>query len=111
MLAAAFGFTLNMVTVGFIVPPLARLSSKLFNRCAEKIIRIIGIPVKFVCHKATYFYAITQKYISNIAEKRKIRLQNRRKMMYTSTDHKIGKVYPKGGESRNAIKAKVRKIN
>ncbi|MBO6301787.1 MAG: spore cortex biosynthesis protein YabQ [Ruminiclostridium sp.] len=109
--AAAFGFTLNMVTVGLIVPPLARLFGKLFHWFAGKLFGILTIPVNFVCHKATYFYAIIQKYISIFAEKRKIRLQNRRKMMYNNTDHKIGKVYPKGGESRNAIKAKVRKIN
>ena len=108
--AAAFGFAVNMLTLGFAVPPLARAFRRVFGFAADKIAHLLIKPAQKLCAKITYCLGKIRKNISEIAEKRKIHLQMRRQMMYNINDHKIGEVYPEGGENRNAIKAKVRKI-
>ena len=108
--AAAFGFALNMVTLGLAVPPAAKLSGKLFRLIGNMICRIVMVPVNLFCNISTYICSNLQKYVSKIAEKRKTYLKKRREMVYNNLDHKIGEIYTEGGENRNAIKAKVRKI-
>ena len=110
IIASAFGFTLNMITVGFIVPPLARLTGKTAKWIREKILCIFSVPCKFICEKMTYIFNAVKKYMSKITEKSKKRLKNSRQMMYNKNNRKIGELYSEGGEHRNAVKAKVRKI-
>ncbi|MBR5088637.1 MAG: spore cortex biosynthesis protein YabQ [Ruminiclostridium sp.] len=110
VISAAFGFALNMVTAGTIVPPSARLAEKFFAWTGKKMRKLISVPVRFVCDKSTYIAGKMQKYLSEIDEKRKTHLKNRREMMYNIKDNKIGEVYPEGGENRYVIKAKVRKV-
>lgn len=108
--AAAFGFALNMVTLGLPVPVLARVFGKVLRRVWDAVSDMIRIPTEYACKKAIYISAESRKIISKIAEKYQMHLQKRRNVMYNSTNRKIAYVYPKGGENRNAIKAKVRKI-
>lgn len=105
VIAAAFGFAVNTVTLGAAVPPLARL----FGRICRKLGELLEIPLHFICEKSTQFRLFIQKNLSIFAEKVKLHLKKRRQTVYNSIDHKIGKVYAKGGENRNAVKAKVRK--
>lgn len=111
IISAAFGFTLNMITVGFIVPPFARLTGKAVKWICKKILYIISVPYKIICKKLTYISNEIKKYMSKITEIIKKRLKNSRQMMYNNNNRKIGEVYSEGGEHRNAVKAKVRKIS
>ncbi|MBP5605995.1 MAG: spore cortex biosynthesis protein YabQ [Ruminiclostridium sp.] len=110
IISASFGFTLNMLTVGFAVPPLARLTGRAVKWFCKKLGHIISVPYKFACEKATNTFVKVKKYMSNITEKSKKSLKNVRRMMYNNYNRKIGEVYSEGGEHRNAVKAKVRKI-
>ncbi|MBR5090170.1 MAG: spore cortex biosynthesis protein YabQ [Ruminiclostridium sp.] len=106
VVSAAFGFAINMVTLGAAVPVLSRFFGRFCARVAEKA----AVPLKFVCDKSTYLLSFVVKIISDIAKNTEKHLKNRRKLLYNVKDNKIEKVYPKGGENRNAIQAKVRKI-
>ena len=106
IIAAAFGFALNMVTLGMPIPALARLSGRFF----EFVAKTTAKPIRKVCEKATYLAKRMLKNIAETAKKREKHLKIRRKMLYNVKDNKIDEVYPKGGENRNAIQAKVRKI-
>jgi hypothetical protein len=106
VVAAAFGFALNMLTLGAAVPAPARA----FGRMCGWIVKKAAIPTVFVCEKVIYIWRGMLKNISKIAENCEKHLKNRRRMVYNVKDNKIEEVYPKGGENRNAIKAKVRKI-
>lgn len=108
--AAAFGFALNMVSVGMIVPPLARFFGRAAGWILQKLKSILAVPVRFICDKSILYGAKLTKYISKLHEKCKMHLQKHRRLLYNKNNHKIGEVHPKGGENRNAIKAKVRKI-
>ncbi|MBQ3841996.1 MAG: spore cortex biosynthesis protein YabQ [Ruminiclostridium sp.] len=104
--AAALGFAVNMITIGLAVPPLSRL----FGRACRYISAKLMIPICYIRQKSTKMFVEIAKMLSNNAEKLKKYLKNNNKIVYNSSDHKIGKVYPEGGENRNAVKAKVRKI-
>lgn len=106
VVAAAFGFALNMVTLGMPIPALARLSGRFFGFA----VKIVAKPIRKACEKATYYTAHILKNIAEIAKKCEKHLKIRRKMLYNVKDNKIEEVYPKGGENSNAIQAKVRKI-
>ena len=109
VIAAAFGFAVNMVTLGLAVPPLARILGKVTVHIGRAVKAAAAVPVHFICDKSTYLFAKIKKNISKIAEKREMYLQKHRQLMYNKNKHKIGEVYPEGGENRHAIKAKVRK--
>ena len=109
VIAAAFGFAVNMVTIGLAVPPLARILGKVTVRLWHVFKAAAAVPVHFICDKSTYLAAKVKKIISKIAEKRETYLQNHRQLMYNKFNHRMEKVYPEGGENRHAIKAKVRK--
>ena len=106
VVAAAFGFALNMVTIGAPVPLLARLMRRFLTFAAGKVAK----PAKIVCEKITDISARLLKYMAETAKKCEKHLIIRRKMVYNVKDNKIDEVYPKGGENSNAIQAKVRKI-
>ena len=106
VVAAAFGFALNMVTLGAVVPPLSRLFGKICVWTGGKI----AAPVRFLCEKATYLCTGLLDKTSKFAEKSKKYLKNHRRVLYNIEDNKIDEVYPEGGEHRNAVKAKIRKI-
>ncbi|MBQ9384049.1 MAG: spore cortex biosynthesis protein YabQ [Ruminiclostridium sp.] len=111
--AAAVGFAANMLTVGFAVPPLARLFSRLCGalwRLAVKIAGIIAKPVSALCTKVKRLFIAFARKIRKIAENSKIRLQRSRQKVYNNTNRTIGEVRGKDGERGNVIKAKVRKI-
>lgn len=104
--AAALGFAVNMVTLGFAVPPAARIFGRACRYASAQLMR----PVRYICQKVTEFFIENRKILSNSAEKVKKYLKNNSRIVYNNTDHKKGKVYAEGGENRNAVKAKVRKI-
>lgn len=108
--AAAVGFAANMLTLGFVVPPV----SKLLRRVIKTIYRWIAYyTVKwfgFIHQKLTSIFIKIGENITKINEKCKIHLKKHSNLVYNNIDHKIGELYGKGGETRNAIKAKVKKI-
>lgn len=106
VIAAALGFGVNMVTLGLLVPPAAKLFGRLSRYIREAIMR----PVRYFCQKSTDFIIKIRKILSNNAEKIKKYLKKKRQIVYNKSDNKVGKVFPEGGENRNAVKAKVRKI-
>ena len=106
VIAAALGFAVNMVTIGLLVPPAARL----FGRVSHYIYETVKKPVIYIYQKSTDFFIKNRKILSNNAEKIKKYLKKNRQVVYNNNDHKIGKVYQEGGETGNAIKAKVRKV-
>ena len=108
--AAAIGFAANMLTLGFIVPPLARLFRRVFCRLSRCVSGYITKIISFIRQKATVVFIKIGEKLTKIAKKCKIHLKKYNKMVYNNNDHKIGKVYGKGGETGNAIKAKVRKV-
>lgn len=108
--AAALGFTVNMLTVGFAVPPLAKLSGKLFRHINSAIASFLKRIFRFIRQKTTNVFIKMGEIIAKINEKYKIHLKKHYNMVYNNNDHKIGYLSKKGGEAGNVIKAKVRKI-
>ena len=104
--AAALGFSVNMVTIGFAVPPAARLFGRVCRFVSAQIMR----PIRYIRQKVTKIFIENRKILSNSAEKIKKYLKSNNKVVYNNTGHNVGEVYPEGGENRNAVKAKVRKI-
>ena len=107
VIAAAFGFALNMVTLGMPIPVLARLSGRFFGF----VVKIVSRPIRKVCTNITNCIVQILKNISNTAKTCEKHLKIRRKMLYNVKDNKIDELYPKGGENSYAIQAKVRKIS
>ena len=110
ILAAALGFTANMLTIGFAIPPLAKLSGKLLKHISGVIASFLKRIIRFIRQKSTKVFIKMGEIISKINEKCKIHLKKHYDMVYNNNDHKIGNLYKKGGETGNVIKAKVRKI-
>ena len=106
VIAAALGFAVNMVTIGLLVPPAARLFGRVSHYIGEAVMR----PVIYICQKSTNLFIKIRKFLSNNAEKIKKYLKKNRQVVYNNNDHKIDKVFQEGGENSNAIKANVRKI-
>ena len=108
--AAAVGFAVNMLTLGFAVPPVSRLFGMLFSAVAGKTGALLRKMFSAI-HQTTCrcFGKISEK-LTKYREKYRNTLKKRRSMVYNIEDNKIGKVYRKGSEKNNGIKAKVRKI-
>ena len=110
LLAAAIGFAANMLTLGFAVPPLARLLRKVFRRIYRLVSGCFAKIISFIRQKATAVFIKIGEKLTKIVKKCKIHLKKTDRMVYNNNDHKIGKLYREGGEAGNAIKAKVRKV-
>ena len=110
LFAAAVGFAANMLTLGFIVPPSAKLVRKLFLRLFRFISGFGSKIISFIRQKTTAVFIKIGEKLTKIVKKCKIHLKKHDKVVYNNNDHKIGKVYREGGETGNAIKAKVRKV-
>ncbi len=109
--AAALGFLINMLTLGFAVPPSARVFGRVTRRLYGLLRAEIGKLISFIRQKSTVVFIKISENITKINEKCKIHLKKHNTMMYNINDHRIGDYYEKGGETGNVIKAKVRKIS
>lgn len=108
--AAALGFAANMLTLGFAVPPLARIFGRVISR-VKKLICTFAVQIfRFIRQKTSSVFIKISEITTKITEKCKIHLKKHDKIVYNVYDHKIGVSYKKGGETVNVIKAKVRKI-
>ena len=101
--AAALGFALNMLTIGFAVPPLAGLFRKIYTFFGRKL----AVPFRAICQKSASVFGKIAEKTTYLFKMCKMRLQMNKRMMYNKNNHKIGAVYQKSGENRNVIKAKV----
>ena len=108
--AAALGFAINMLTLGFAVPPSARLFGRAARAVWGKIHALAAKLFSAIQQTAGRCFVKISEKLKKYREKRRNILKNRHSMVYNIEDNKIGKVYRKGRESNNGIKAKVRKI-
>ena len=108
--ASAVGFAANMLTVGFAVPPVSKLLRRILLILYRWIERYTVKLFGFIHQKLTVLFIKISENITKISEKCKKYLKKRSSLVYNNNDNKIGVVYGKGGETRNAIKAKVKKI-
>lgn len=110
LFAAAVGFAANMLTLGFLVPPLAKVLRKVFRRSYRIISGYFAKLISLIRQKVTAVFIKIGEKLTNFAKKYKLYLKKHRKVVYNNNNHKIGEVYREGGETGNAIKAKVRKV-
>jgi hypothetical protein len=110
VLAAALGFAANMFTLGFAVPPIARLTRRILRRLYSFITDVSCKMFSFIRQKTTNVFIKISEIIAYFNEKCKIHLKKHDNMLYNNYDHKIGLFIKKGGETGDVIKAKVRKI-
>lgn len=110
VLAAAVGFAVNMLTLGFAVPPVSRLFGRIFRAAAGRIGALLGKLFGAIHQTAGRCFVKISEKSTIFREKCRNVLKTRRNMVYNNEDNRIGKVYRKGSEKKNGIKAKVRKI-
>lgn len=103
VIASLLGFAVNMLTLGFLVPPLARLFRRIYVFLARKL----AVPFSFICQKSTAFFVKIGEKITKLFKMCKMHLQMNREKVYNENNHKIGILHRKSGENRNVIKAKV----
>ena len=103
--AAAFGFAVNMLTLGWLISPLARL----FGRVCSFFVRILTRPVVLFCQKTKAVFIKIREKSTKLIEKCKKHLSIRHNKLYNKNNSKIEEVYKESGEKHNAVKAKVRK--
>ncbi len=108
--AAALGFAVNMLTLGFAVPPLSRLFGRIFRAAAGKISTLLRKLFGAIHQTANRCFVKISEKLTKYREKRRNILKKSREIVYNIEDSKLGKVYRKGSEKSNGIKAKVRKI-
>ena len=108
--AAAVGFAVNMLTLGFAVPPVSRLFGRLFRAVAGRICAFFAKLFGAIAQTAGRCFVKISEKMKKCCEKCGKVLKKRRNMVYNTKDNKIGEVYRKGSEKNNGIKAKVRKI-
>ncbi|MBQ8613205.1 MAG: hypothetical protein IJ416_03225 [Ruminiclostridium sp.] len=108
--AAALGLLLYFFTIGMITRFIASFAGKFLRRAVKYVSGLICKPVfalfGSIKQKNVYFFVQLRQKISKRAENLQFGLKKHPPMMY---NNKIGKLYLKGGEERNVIKAKVRK--
>ena len=110
ILAAVLDF-LFAVIAGFVLFVFsAAYGSGFFRLFCRFVSAQIMRPIRYIRQKVTKIFIENRKILSNSAEKIKKYLKSNNKVVYNNTGHNVGEVYPEGGENRNAVKAKVRKI-
>jgi len=110
LLSAAIGFTGNMLTLGFLIPPSAKVLRRLFLRFNVFISAYFVKIISFIRQKMTAVFIKIGEKITKIVKNFKIYLKKLYTKVYNKSDHKIGELYQESGETGNAIKAKVRKV-
>ncbi len=111
VIAAALGFAVNMLTLGFAVPPVARFSGRVLSAVFRVIMGSARKIFSVIAQTADKCFVKIGEKLTKLRKKCKKCLKKDDKQVYNNEDNKIGKVfYRKGSEERNGIKAKVRKI-
>lgn len=114
IIASLFGFAVNMVIFGKITSAAGRFFNRSCKKTASyikrKIIVPIGYKIREIYGKTHYIFVEKCQKMYKSLEKNKIHLKNTLHIVYNNNNNTIiGDFSRKGGENRNAIKAKVRK--
>lgn len=113
IISALVGFTLYILSLGFVTKLMAKtlykLNKRIYIAIRKAFCTLIDIISKTIYPKFyTFFVKIRQKK-SELSEKCKIHLKKSIDMVYNNDKSKIGKLSENGGENRNVVKAKVKK--
>ena len=107
--SALVGFLLYTVTLGFLTRPLSKLFRALLCAVSGLLSRYFVSPIRkiivLIKQNAALLFGKIHKIVSNFIEFHKIHLKKDRKAVYNKNNSKKAE----GGESRNVIKAKVRR--
>ncbi len=113
ILAAVFGMTVYLITIGKITVYPARLAGKLVKFIKSLLIKYIIKPIcNFFCflkQKSTAFFVEIQQKSKKYQEKLRLGLKKTPSVVYNDNINKMSELCQIGGEERNVIKAKVRK--
>ena len=113
IIAALSGFTVYILSFGFITKLIAKalykLNKKLFRVLKDAFCTLFDGISKTICPKFRALFVKIRQKKSEISEKCKINLKKSLSLVYNNDKSKIGKLSEKGGGNRNVIKAKVKK--
>ena len=113
IISALLGFTVYILSLGFLTKLIAKavykLNKKLFSVLKKAFCTLFDKISKTICPKFKVLFVKIRQKKSELSEKCKIHLKKSLSLVYNVSKSKIGELSEKGGENRNAIKAKVKK--
>ncbi len=113
IIAAVFGMTLYLITIGKITVYPARFAGKLVGFIKRLLRKYIIKPMYncfgFLKQKSTALFVELQQKNRKYKEKLRFGLKKTPSLLYNKNNNKMSKLCQNGGEERNVIKAKVRK--
>lgn len=113
ILAAVFGITLYLITIGKITGFLAMITGNFFTYLKKKLKKYVINPIirrfVFLKQKLTAFFGELHQKMKISKEKSHFGLKKQPTVLYNKNNSKMSELYQNGGEERNVIKAKIRK--
>ena len=115
IIAALAGFSVYILSLGFLTKLIAealhKLNKRLFSAIKKAFCTLNDKISKTLYPKFNAFFVKIRQKRSDLIEKCKIHLKKNINLVYNNDKSKIGELSENGGESRNVIKAKIKKIS